>query len=210
MDLTEAWRRTWRALGAEPPYGSLDELVARYDEPHRAYHARPHLEACLAELVGSGATIEDHPEVALALFFHDAIYDPRAKDNEERSAELAASVLARAGLAPAAGARVAELVLATRHDAVPADEEARLLVDVDLSILGADAETFAAYEREVRQEYAWVPEPAFRAGRAAVLRSFLSRTTIFSTPGFRDRLEGPARANLARSLAALAEPADAP
>jgi predicted metal-dependent HD superfamily phosphohydrolase len=143
--------------------------------------------------------------VQLALWFHDAIYDPRAQDNEERSARWADEVLGAAGASPASAARVRALVLATRHAAVPEDPDAQLLVDVDLSILGAAPGRFAEYERQIGVEYSWVPRDAFRQGRANVLRRFLARERIFSTPWFHQRLESRARANLERSLAALRE-----
>jgi predicted metal-dependent HD superfamily phosphohydrolase len=170
-------------------------LVARYGESHRHYHTWSHVLACLdaRERIAPFAPIE----VDVALWFHDVIYDPRAHDNEERSAALMLEELGDSAK-PAV-----PLVLATKHSAVPDTEEARIVVDADLSILGADMETFDTYEQAVRQEYAFVPDDAFRAGRAHVLRSFLDRPTIFSTPAGRDLWEHPARENLARSLAAL-------
>jgi predicted metal-dependent HD superfamily phosphohydrolase len=142
-------------------------------------------------------------EVQLALWFHDAIYDTRAQDNEERSARWAAESLSGADAPGEAAARVHALVMVTRHAAVPSGADAELLVDVDLSILGAPEARFAEYERQVRQEYAWVPEAGFRKARARVLESFLARPRIYSTSWFKRRLEERARANLARSIVEL-------
>ena len=139
----------------------------------------------------------------LALWFHDAIYDTRAQDNEERSAIWAADSLRGAGVREDVAARVHALVMVTKHAAVPSGADAELLVDVDLSILGAPEARFAEYERQVRREYAWVPEDAFRRARARVLESFLARPRIYSTRWFERRLEERARANLARSIAEL-------
>jgi predicted metal-dependent HD superfamily phosphohydrolase len=102
-----------------------------------------------------------------------------------------------------AWARLGAVVLATKHDAVPAGRDAKLLVDVDLSILGAAEPRFAEYERQVRQEYGWVPEEAFRQSRAGVLVAFLNRASIYSTTWFTARLEEQARKNLSRSLQEL-------
>jgi len=171
-------------------------LVARYGEPHRHYHTWSHVTACLdaRERIAPSAPLE----VDVALWFHDAIYDPRAYDNEDKSAEL---MLAEMG---ESAKPAVPLVLATKHAAVPDSENARIVVDADLSILGADRETFDAYERAVREEYAFVPDDAFRVGRAHVLRSFLDRPSIFSTPAARDLWEALARENMTRSLRALA------
>lgn len=170
-------------------------LVARYGEPHRHYHTWSHVLACLdaREKIAPLAPLE----VDVALWFHDAIYDPRAHDNEEKSAALMLEEMGDSAK-PAV-----PLVLATKHAAAADSEDARIVVDADLSILGADVETFDAYERAVREEYAFVPDDAFRAGRAHVLRSFLDRPTIFSTDAGRELWERPARENLNRSLARL-------
>jgi predicted metal-dependent HD superfamily phosphohydrolase len=95
------------------------------------------------------------------------------------------------------------MILATKHNAAPDSHDAALTVDIDLSILGASATRFDEYETQVRTEYAWVPEEAFREARAKILREFLARPRIYSTDFFYDRLEVSARANLQRSVARL-------
>jgi predicted metal-dependent HD superfamily phosphohydrolase len=170
-------------------------LVLRYGEPHRHYHTWSHVLACLEARERIAPDVPLHVDVAL--WFHDAIYDARAHDNEDQSAQLMLDVMGESAK-PAV-----PLVLATKHAATPDTDEARIVVDADLSILGAAVETFDAYEIAVRKEYAFVPDDAFRAGRAHVLRSFLDRVTIFSTPAARDLWEARARENLKRSLAAL-------
>lgn len=141
--------------------------------------------------------------IQVALWFHDAIYDTRSPHNEERSAAWATEVLAAAGASPQAQLRVRELVLATRHNAEPESADARLTVDIDLSILGAPPARFDEYEAQVRREYSWVPDPAFGQARAKILREFLARPSVYATEFFRECLEARARSNLARSLARL-------
>lgn len=201
MALPEQWTATWRQLEAPPPDGVYEELLARYAEPHRHYHTARHLEECFAELAGLSAEAERPGEVELALWFHDAIYDTKRHDNEARSADWARAVVARAGLDAGVGQRVAALILATKHDAVPSGADARVLVDVDLAILGAPPARFDEYERAIREEYRWVPAWVFRRERRAVLRRLLARPTLFSTARMRERYELRARANLERSLA---------
>lgn len=203
MGAREAWDDAWRALRASPAGGLLAQLEARYAEPHRAYHTLQHLRECFEQLAPASKLAPHLPEVQLALWFHDAIYDTRAGDNELRSAEWASAALTQAGADAQAAQRVHALVLATQHAAVPEGPDAQLLVDVDLSILGAADARFDEYERQVRREYAWVPEEGFRSARARVLKSFLDRPRIYGTEWFAERLEARARANLARSLAEL-------
>lgn len=151
----------------------------------------------MAKLPGMGS-------VELAFWYHDICYDTRAKDNEERSAELARIRLLALGLDHGYVNQVVALILATKHEHEPRTREARVLLDVDLSILGAPPEEYDAYEANIRREYVWVPEEAFRAGRAAILKRFLNRQWVFYTQELRSGpFEGLAVANLSRALAAL-------
>jgi predicted metal-dependent HD superfamily phosphohydrolase len=200
--LQRSWSRMWRGLqGRGDGAAARDELVALYAQPQRKYHTLQHLRECLAHFESAMQLAQRSEEVEAGLWFHDAIYDLGAKDNEERSAQFAREVLLAAGGAPDAAERIAQLVLATKHTASPVEPDARLLVDIDLAILGGHPDRFAEYERQIRDEYAFVPEADFRPRRRAILQSFMARATIYSTPHFRDLLETRARANLARSLA---------
>jgi predicted metal-dependent HD superfamily phosphohydrolase len=195
------WDETWRLAERPAPPSQLQALVARYRETHRAYHDVAHVLSCL-DLAASVRQQLDVPfEVEIALWYHDAVYEPRASDNEERSAQLAAAELAF--LPGPTLAAVSALILATKHEAAPVAHDARFVVDIDLAILGSPREGFEAYEAAIRREYRWVPGPLFRRKRREVLQSFLDRSRIYSTDHFHALLEGPARANLARSVALL-------
>ena len=196
------WIGLWSRLGAQGGGLSIfDHLVAAYAEPARAYHTADHIVDCLSQLDLSRPPTERVDEVEAAIWFHDAIYVPGGSDNEERSAHLAeTALLACAGPADTSR-RIAELVLATRHLTIPRDPDAQLLCDVDLSILGRAADSFDEFERRIRREYQWVPEPAYRAARAEVLASFLGRQPIYQTDYFRSHYETQARANLERVIA---------
>lgn len=201
----EEWRRLWTALGAQSVNGGLfNQLVRAYGEPHRHYHTLQHLRECLAYAEASASLARRPEEVALALWFHDAVYDPRRHDNEARSADWAHDSVLAAGCDPEVAGRVRTLVLATAtHEAAGEDPDTLVLLDIDLAILGAPPGRFAEYERQVRAEYAHVPEPEFRAGRARLLAGLLARPRLYATAPFHDALEARARANLAASLAAL-------
>lgn len=198
IDLKSHWLATWAQLGvARPDEALYMQLFDRYRETHRHYHTLQHLSECLA-LLAETAEQPDHPaEVALALWFHDAIYDTARKDNEACSAQWARSALAEAGVAPQVADRVESLIMATCHSAVPTGRDALIVVDIDLAILGADAVRFAEYEAQVRHEYAWVPALIYRFKRRAVLDSFLKRPRLYATDWFHARFESRARANLA-------------
>jgi predicted metal-dependent HD superfamily phosphohydrolase len=180
------------------------DLLRRYAEPHRRYHTTEHLAAVLDGVDELAAEADDADSVRLAAWFHDAVYDPARGDNEERSAVLAERTLAGAGLPPAEIAEVARLVrLTTTHDPAEDDRNGAVLCDADLAILAADPERYAAYAAAVREEYAAVPDEAFRAGRAGVLRGLLDLPALFRTPAGHERWEAAARHNLETELMLL-------
>jgi predicted metal-dependent HD superfamily phosphohydrolase len=200
------FRDLWSALGAAgDPAPVARNLLARWSEPHRHYHTLVHLEACLAGLDAHRALAADPAAVEAALWFHDAVYDPRASDNEVRSAALAATVLRAARVSGETIARIENLILATRaHQAeADGDPDTALLLDLDLAILGAPPAAYQAYAAAIRREYAWVPEADYRRKRAAILARFLQGPRLYLTAPFFARHETAARANLAAEIAAL-------
>ncbi|WP_137994219.1 HD domain-containing protein [Streptomyces vilmorinianum] len=210
-DLLARWTSTLLAArsgreGPDPaPYGR--NLLARWAEPQRKYHTVDHLRAVLeridelAEKGGEGGELE---LVRLAAWFHDAVYRPDRSENEERSATLAEKALTEAGLTPHEVAEVARLVrLTLTHDPADGDINGEILCDADLAILASAPDTYRGYASAVREEYAFVPDAAFRDGRAAVLRQLLSLPRLFHTPYGAAAWEERARANLERELAGL-------
>ncbi|WFE32406.1 metal-dependent phosphohydrolase [Micromonospora sp. WMMD975] len=208
-ELTARWRETARAAGATDP-ADVDRagarLLAGWREPHRHHHTVAHLRAVL-DVVDAYADQARHPDqVRLAAWGHDAVYDPRAGDdaNERASADLAGALLTAAGVPAATVAGVRRLVLLTAgHQVGPDDPDGALLCDADLAVLAAAPADYDRYAAAIRREYAHVPEPDFRAGRADVLRRLLALPALYRLPETHARWEAPARANLRRELTAL-------
>jgi predicted metal-dependent HD superfamily phosphohydrolase len=189
-------------LGAVPAPQLFHQLEDLYGEPTRFYHTDQHVSECISAL-DQHITLADRPaEVEVAIWFHDAIYDPRRPDNEEQSADLAGDVLSGLAVARNSIARIQAMILATKsHQAH--DRDSQVLVDIDLGILGQPPAVFARYDDAIRREYAWVPEVQYRTGRKAVLRGFLDRPWIYATHTFRELYEAQARKNLEWRLKAL-------
>ncbi len=209
MDLTSRWVTTLVSAGgaADPTLGR--SLQARYAEPHRQYHGLAHLEAVLStvDLLEPHAT--DADLVRIAAWYHDAIYDPRRVDNEERSALLAEDELPTTGMGPAKLTAIARLIRVTADHAAPAgNADAEVLCDADLVVLASPAQSYASYVAAVRREYSHVDEPSWRAGRGAVLHGLLARPQLFRTPPGR-AWEHAARINLTGELAGLESPSGA-
>jgi predicted metal-dependent HD superfamily phosphohydrolase len=195
----------WTTLCRTAGLGKIDPkwyqcLTEAYAEPKRHYHNQRHIAKCLAEFDQACHLAQQASAVELALWFHDAVYDPRAADNEERSAALAERCLLENGMPVAPVEKVVKLIMATKHHGTNLNIDAGLIVDIDLSILGRDEKRFFEYENEIREEYAWVPENIFVPKRAEILEGFLSRGQIYATNLFRGKYERQARKNLAASL----------
>ncbi|MFE2035511.1 hypothetical protein ACFXBB_20105 [Streptomyces scopuliridis] len=206
LALREGAEKAVRAVGAEgpDPYAYADRLLARWSEPQRRYHTTDHLLAVL-DRVDTLAEYADDPDVVrLAAWFHDAVYRPDRSENEERSARLAERALPEAGLSEDRTREVARLVrLTTTHAAAPGDRNGAVLCDADLAILASGPDAYAAYTAAVREEYGFVPDDAFRTGRAAVLEQLLALPALFRTPYGAREWEARARANLTEELRGL-------
>ncbi|MEO8090193.1 MAG: N-methyl-D-aspartate receptor NMDAR2C subunit [Gemmatimonadales bacterium] len=198
------WIGLWNRLGAQGDGISVfARLEAAYAEPARVYHTAEHIRDCLAQFDLGRHLAERPDEVEAATWFHDAVYQPGASDNEDQSARLARTSLADARGSLEVAHRIADLVLATQHLSIPGEPDAALLCDIDLSILGRIPELFDRFEQRIRQEYAWVPEAIYQSARAEILEGFLGRRFIYQTDFFRDRYEVQARVNLTRVIAEL-------
>ncbi len=199
------WVRLLGQFGVEPvsAYPTLDRLLLAYQEPHRAYHNLEHINDVL-RVIGKLASLAENPDlVFLAGWFHDVVYDPKANDNEESSAQWAiAELTPLIGDAPAKV--VADLVLATKHtNATQMNADTAVLLDADLSILGAEPKRYEKYAKAIRQEYSFVSEADYRVGRTKVLQSFLARERLFQTDRMHAVGEELARQNILAELASL-------
>lgn len=195
-----------RLCGNPPGTDVFAQLVSAYGEPHRHYHNLSHIEHCLREFDEAAGLAEFPDEVELAIWLHDVVYDPKASDNEEKSALWALEILTRSGCADPVRVRVRDLILATRHKEPPASADAALLVDIDLSILGQSPEAYDTYETSIRAEYSWVPETIYVAGRARILAGFLDRPCLYFTEPFETKYGPRARLNLMRAVSLLRLP----
>jgi predicted metal-dependent HD superfamily phosphohydrolase len=200
--LRPRWVRLLTTLGCpadriEPAFTDLRE---RYESSDRHYHTLDHIRAVLDAVCRLGAT-EEMSALLLAAWFHDAIYDSHASDNEERSAAFARRALQSLGVVEVSLREIERLILLTKnHSPSPDDLLGQILVDADLAVLGAPEAEYDAYARAIRKEYAWVPDEDYRAGRRGVLEHFLHRPRIYWTASMFAEAEGAARRNLRREI----------
>lgn len=193
----------WRSLAdrlalADPVFEALADA---YAEPHRRYHTLVHILEMLACLEQSGEPANDPDALALAVWFHDIVYDTRAPKaaNEQASADWLASVSTAPAAAPAC-----QMILHSAHHGPTADPDTRLFCDLDLYRLAGPYATFLRHGADVRAEYGWVDDTAWAAGRGEFLHGMLARETIYQTGYWQARLEAEAQGNLRRAVAELA------
>ena len=200
-------RAAWTAAIGDGPacVAAFDDVVARHRQAHRRYHGVRHVTWVVRHVgeLAADVRLDDVEAVVAAAFFHDAVYDPRATDNEAQSARLAARVLVGLGWDPARAASVGAMVRATAAHGDPRDTDTAVLLDADLAVLGSDAAAYQAYVTGVRAEYSHVDGPGWTAGRGEVLRDLLARDPLFATAPARRRWAARAAANMTAELASL-------
>ncbi len=205
--LAPVWRElTSRYSCARASSAIYEGIVKRYGSRERHYHTLDHVAEVLGHMARHGGSGRDHDAALFAAWFHDVVYDPRATDNEERSAEMARRALYKLDASDELGEEVVRLILATKgHAPDGLSHEGLIFLDADLAILGAAPERYAEYAAAIRAEYDWVPEETYRAGRRDFLREMLTRERIFHTEAFRALHESAARANIAGEISRLSD-----
>ncbi len=200
-ELSRRWNDLLYAWSVAPALAArvFEDVYEHYREPGRYYHTLDHIRHMLNCVDCLGSRARNLNAVKLATWLHDVIYNSRALDNEERSADFARRLCEELSIPDVT--HVALLILKTKTHESGDDPDARVLLDADLAILGASEPAYQAYADNVRQEYAWVPEREYRSGRRQVLTKFLARPTIFH---FLTHLEEPARHNVTAEIARLA------
>jgi predicted metal-dependent HD superfamily phosphohydrolase len=194
-----------RGAPAEIVAQLFDALAGHYSGPGRFYHNLHHVAEMLKLFDSLGVGPPRDEAVRFAAWFHDAVYDTREADNEEQSAELAASWLAQLSAPPEIIDAVRQMILATkRHEAESLSPDAALFLDSDLAILGAPEEVYLQYRAAIRKEYAWVKDAVYRRERRRILENFIARDRLYFTDELRARLEAQARRNLRDEIQALA------
>ncbi len=199
----ENWQALMQAFGFSENVSTYDVLKAAHAEPHRYYHTSSHISACLRHLHSVRGEVDDWKSIALAFWFHDAIYKPFSATNERDSTDWAIEFLEGNNASAKDINKIEDLIMATCHDAKTTEKDAQILVDIDLSILGAMPEIYDVYERNIRKEYRRVPKFIYRKKRKEILQGFLDRSKVYGTDHFSRLWEAQARENLARAIAFL-------
>lgn len=197
------WQQLMCNLGFDENSDTYNELLKSYSEKHRHYHNASHINAILIHLQQAKHLATDCDAIEVALWFHDAIYKTTSSTNELDSANWATSFLEKNNAKNELIDKVHSLIMSTLHDALPTESDAKLMVDIDLSILGSPPKTYDLFEASIRKEYRLVPSFIYKIKRKEILNSFLQRDRIYSHQYFYDKLETSARINISNAIKVL-------
>lgn len=196
------WQRLWSGLDLAGDCAAWHQrLIDAYAEPQRAYHTLQHLEECLLffDEVKAGEWMKQPDLIETALWFHDAVYDPKSGENEALSAKMAAEALGGSE----ATREITRMIMLTKSHEPGSGLDDAWIIDIDLAIFAQPMKRVIEYERQIRQEYAWVPEAVYREKRVEILAGFQTRERIYLTHHFHERCARIARQNLAELIAQL-------
>lgn len=202
------WQQTLQPFGVDQVAmeRAFAQLVAVYSASHRHYHNLNHVNHVLEIIQTLQTYAENVPAVELAAWFHDVVYEPQAKDNEEKSAEYADKLLSSLGIPSHYINNISRLILKTKdHQADDHDIDSQVLLDADLGILAAKPEQYQEYADAIRQEYSWLPTSEYMKARQQVLQKFLQRPQIYFTPLMLEFAELFARYNLKAEIHILSQ-----
>ncbi|WP_336944056.1 metal-dependent hydrolase [Acinetobacter modestus] len=193
--LEKSWFELHQYYHFSEPQKVFNKLIAAYSERQRAYHTLQHLYECLVLFESIRVNLNDAHAVALALWFHDAVYDPQSKDNELKSAELFEQYFAQ-DLSIDIVQKIMQWIIATQKHESTNELDLQFLLDIDLAILAASPERFEEYEQQIQQEYAWVDPDVYSIKRKQVLAHFYQTGPLYQTEYFQQSLEKRAKSNL--------------
>ncbi|WP_038343835.1 metal-dependent hydrolase [Acinetobacter sp. A47] len=197
--LEKLWCELHQHYHFSEPQKIFNKLIAAYSEKQRAYHTLQHVYECLVLLDSIRSDLKDAYAVELAMWFHDVVYDPQAKDNELKSAELFELSLAQ-DLPLEVVEKIKRWIIATQKHKATDEPDLQFLLDIDLAILAASPARFAEYEQQIQQEYAWVDPDVYAIKRKEILAHFYQTESLYQTEYFQQNFEQCAKSNLKRIL----------
>ncbi|MEN9990648.1 MAG: hypothetical protein RLZZ224_350 [Verrucomicrobiota bacterium] len=196
------WMELVEFLGADRPTAKrwFDRLEQCYREPHRRYHTLEHLEECLEELDEIEGDEERLALMEVALWFHDAVRDPKSHNNTTASAAMAKEFLLECHASDSVIEFVHDMIIATQDHRAKDDPDAAMVIALDLNIFARSPQRYAAYEKQLREEHSATTTAEYASARIAWLQGFLDRPAIYESETMAAIYEDQARFNLEEGI----------
>jgi predicted metal-dependent HD superfamily phosphohydrolase len=198
----DRWKLLMKDFDFEENKDTYNYIHKKYSEKHRAYHNIEHISDCLSKLDSITAKVLFRKEIELSIWFHDVIYNPYGKENELKSAKKAIDFLEKQSNNEELKSRIYDLIMVTLHNRKPTNEAEKIIMDIDISILGSDYNEYKTYSKKIRKEYKMVPSILYKKKRKEILSSFIKKDKLYYSNYFCD-LEMNARNNLRREILEL-------
>lgn len=162
----------YSSLLAEYGITDIAQVATAWREPHRHYHTEAHLQKLLhdiADLAQRGDLTQEEKEILqVTAFFHDWVYDVKAHDNEEQSAQV---FMQYAEAHPNALA-IRDIILATK-DHLSHDRLGRIFCALDMRVVTHSSfAELLEWERQIFKEYQWIDFSMYKIGRLKLLKKF--------------------------------------
>jgi len=200
-DLLNRWENLiYRFTNAEDAlkYGQI--VIDRYNEPHRFYHNIKHLIHVLEQFDFAvehiGVSQNTAAIIEMAIWYHDAVYNPDKNDNEFQSAELFAEHAQAMDINVNIINDVKRIILVTENHHLASSLDEEIMSDCDLSPLGFTKEGFDKSDKDIRKEYPNTPA----IERKKALEKFLKHNGIFKTTIFKKAYESQALENIKEKI----------
>ncbi len=177
-----------------------DEVEQAYSHKKRHYHTLEHLQNLLNQLLEIRANVQEWTSTLFSVFYHDIVYNPLNKDNEEKSALFAEKKMNKLGVQQETIQKVVRIILATKKHLPSTDMDINYFTDADLCILGFPWKDYKQYADGVRKEYSIYPDIIYKPDRKKVLLHFLQMNSIYKTAYFKNKFENQAKENLQQEL----------
>ena len=192
-----------QSMGLPDSDECFEALLSAYSKHNRHYHSTVHIDAMLRHFDETADLAEYPHETELAIWFHDAIYKPLSSTNEKNSADWAKEFLDSNNYPASGSERVYKLIMATQHNGEAKAHDEKLIVDIDLTVLGTPEHVYDQFELNVRKEYWLVPSFLYRKKRIQLLQGFLNQGIIYNLEFFKNKYEQKARDNITRTVSLL-------
>jgi predicted metal-dependent HD superfamily phosphohydrolase len=191
------WRRCLLEKSVDNSAAIHQQLTDAYSEPHRVYHTLNHIEHCLTHLDNISDYLQNQDAVELAIWYHDVIYNPGAKDNEQLSADLFMETT-RGRFDDSLRDTVYQHIMATLHDDSEIDNnDTKFMVDIDLSSFGLPWPKFSQDSDNLRLEMCGLSDEDFHRKQSTFQQNLMARPRLFKSDYFYENYEQQARQNLA-------------
>jgi predicted metal-dependent HD superfamily phosphohydrolase len=173
-----------------------------YRESHRHYHTLKHLCDLFLQFDQVKHQVKNVAVVAMAVYYHDVIYNPGSGSNEEDSARIAETELHELNWKERDIREIAAYVRSTKNHepdtAVLEPGDLHLFLDLDLSVLGSDWDSYRTYSLNILKEFG--NNAMVKWGRKGFMQKFLQKEHIYHTSYFQNKLEFKARENIQREI----------